>query len=331
MDVDGRYAPFPGALAAPTNIRRPDVDVGQRHQVVAVPDTAYQHATAQMVQSADPPAAQPARRRPSMLAPPGPVSVVLGTSPIKVHEYSEYNVTIQDDATAENGPPRNKRGRPKGWRAAHSSSTMLGSPGARPAVTVGRPGRQKQTPNYSLKRRRKTVARPESPPPRELYLALKPTYTGFLCEWSGCKAELHNMDTLRRHIYVVHLRPQRQHRCLWGKCGQMSVAQQFDGEALATHLEQLHLVPMSWHIGDGPRNRWDWSIKLAADRETVPDFLKDRDGNQVTPSTREQEVEDLPTYRSNRRKLKELIMRRDENLESQSSGTSEGEAMGSGL
>ncbi|KAM3464146.1 hypothetical protein NHJ6243_002679 [Beauveria neobassiana] len=234
-------------------------------------------------------------------------------------------------ATTEDEPPRRSRGRPKGSKAGMSYGQMRGGAGSRSVVHVGRSGRQKHIPNYSLKRRRRTVARPDPRTPRELYQALKPTFIGFLCEWSGCKANLHNMDTLRRHVDAIHLKPREQHCCLWGKCGEQSVARQIDGVALATHLEQAHLVPMTWHVGDGPKNSWNWSIKLEADAEAVADFLKDKEGNQVTPSTRDQLVEDLHTYRTNRRKLKELILRRDENLDSQSSDASEDEDMGSGL
>lgn len=239
---------------------------------------------------------------------------------------------ILEATTTEDEPPRKKRGRPKGWRAGMSYAEMRGGVAPpRSVMRVGRSGRQTQAPDYRLKRRRKAAARPDSPPPRELYLALKPTFTRFLCEWSGCKADLHNMATLRRHVHVVHLQARQKDRCLWGKCGQKSAMQHIDAAAFAEHMEQAHLVPMTWHVGDGPRNSWDWSTKLEADGEAVPDFLKDGDGNQVTPSTRDQEVEDLLTYRNNRRKLRELIMRRDENLESQSSDASEDEEVASGM
>lgn len=201
---------------------------------------------------------------------------------------------------------------------------MRGDPTPRPVVArVGRPGRIKQMPNYALKRRRKATARFDSPPPREVYLALQPTFTRFLCEWAGCKADLHNMDTLRRHVATVHLKSQRQQACLWSTCAKNSSTRPANGKSLVEHLEQAHLVPMSWHVGDGPKNSWDWSTRNDGHNENIPDFLKDKDGNQVTPSTRDQEIEDLLTYRNNRRRLKELIMRRDENLESQSSDESE--------
>lgn len=185
---------------------------------------------------------------------------------------------------------------------------------------VGRPGRQKQAGHYSLKRRRKTLAQEDLPAPRDVYSTLRPTFTRFLCEWSGCRADLHNLDTLRRHVGAVHVKSQTQHHCLWAKCSAKASPPHSNAAALLKHLEEAHLVPMAWHVGDGPKNSWDGgSKKPCTDGEDIPDFLKDKDGNQVTPSTRDQEIEDPVTYRNNRRKLKELIMRRDENLESQSS------------
>ncbi|KAM3444073.1 hypothetical protein NHJ13734_001552 [Beauveria thailandica] len=329
MEMNEHYAPFPGAHAAPTKVdSNSNADADKSWRLAAIPGPAYQNAVAQ--KAASTPAAQPMHERPTLSA-QSPVSVVLRTSPIKVDEYAEYEVAITEPTTTEDEPPRRSRGRPKGSKAGMSYGQMRGGAGSRSVVHAGRSGRQKHIPNYSLKRRRRTVTRPDPRTPRELYHALKPTFIGFLCEWSGCKANLHNMDTLRRHVDAIHLKPREQHYCLWGKCGEQLVARQIDGVALATHLEQAHLVPMTWHVGDGPKNSCDWSTKFEADAEAVADFLKDKEGNQVTPSTRDQLVEDLQTYRTNRRKLKELILRRDENLDSQSSDASEDEDMGSGL
>jgi hypothetical protein len=150
----------------------------------------------------------------------------------------------------------------------------------------------------------------------EIYLSADTEYIDFLCEWTGCKAELQNLETLRRHVHIVHARPQDPERrqCRWGKCGQASAPTSgFMNEAgLDEHLEEAHLVPLGWHVGDGPTNTSDKPTQLSED--DIPDYLKDENGNQVTPSIQDQEIEDLATWRSKRRKLKELLMRRDMNL-----------------
>lgn len=70
------------------------------------------------------------------------------------------------------------------------------------------------------------------------------------------------------------------------------------------------MVPLSWHVGDGPNNI---GCRKAAENE-IPDYLTDENGNQVTPSIRDQQEEDIMTWRKNRRKLKELLIRMNENL-----------------
>ncbi|KAF7542676.1 hypothetical protein G7046_g10128 [Stylonectria norvegica] len=74
-----------------------------------------------------------------------------------------------------------------------------------------------------------------------------------------------------------------------------------------------HLVPFAWHIGDGPRNAPGEEHK-AEEEEEVPEFLMDAEGRQVTPWVRDQQLEDLATWKSNRRKLRDLLRRRNENL-----------------
>lgn len=140
-----------------------------------------------------------------------------------------------------------------------------------------------------------------------MYRQLRPRFPEFLCEWTGCKAELHNLETLRRHVLFVH--GGSGCRCFWGKC-MASVA---TADEFRSHVEEAHMVPVAWHMGDGPRN---WSRYTGGDGEDgqVPDYLLDEHGVQVTPSIRDQEVEDVLTWRMNRRKLKELLIRRDENL-----------------
>ncbi|ELR02767.1 hypothetical protein VC83_04490 [Pseudogymnoascus destructans] len=102
----------------------------------------------------------------------------------------------------------------------------------------------------------------------------QPTYIPFLCEWRGCKAELMNLETLRKHVYIVHGKATKVAEfvakpCLWGKCGKKSQSRDGDGdeemggvvqeevfsdeEAFKAHMEKAHIVPMAWHMGDGPR------------------------------------------------------------------------------
>jgi hypothetical protein len=209
--------------------------------------------------------------------------------------------------------PSAGRGRPKGWKPGMSYSSL------REPNAVARPVRQAKPKTLllgSTKRRGRPPKAP-SPLPWQVYRSLEKSFAAFLCEWRGCKAELHNLDTLRRHILVVHCR-KRPTVCQWGKCGKQVIAVVFpDQQSLRIHIEQAHLIPFSWHVGDGPQN--DSSRRQLPEEEEIPDYLKDECGNQVTPSVRDQEVEDFATYKNNRQKLKDLLVRMNENLPSEES------------
>ena len=102
------------------------------------------------------------------------------------------------------------------------------------------------------------------PPGR--YLA-QPSYKIYRCLWEQCPAELHNLETLKKHV--------RKHRdkseagpfpCLWANCydGNTSAANgsqanskgqrvKFESDiAWQTHMEMKHLDAVAWELGDGP-------------------------------------------------------------------------------
>ncbi|PNY27852.1 Uncharacterized protein TCAP_02223 [Tolypocladium capitatum] len=220
------------------------------------------------------------------------------------------NRTASSASTSAPPPSTQHRGRPKGWKPGMSYSTMRGHV---PLGTRARHVRAKAPPPGFAKRRGRPP-KPPSTPPRAVYNNLKPQFVEFLCEWTGCKAELHNLDTLRRHVYAIHNGGDKR-ACSWGKCGSMELAMEFqDAEQFISHVEEAHLVPFAWHVGDGPRNGEGGSRAVNGLGDEIPGFLKDAEGNQVTPSIRNQEVEDLAAWRVNRRRLRELLIRRNENL-----------------
>ncbi|KAL7909976.1 hypothetical protein GGI35DRAFT_350989 [Trichoderma velutinum] len=215
------------------------------------------------------------------------------------------------------------RGRPKGWKPGMSYASLRGPASPKPVKErTGRPGRpSKPKPlPIGIPKRRGRPPKAPSPLPWQVYRSLPTSFTAFLCEWSGCKAELHNLDTLRRHVSVVHCRKVPL-VCRWGKCAQSSESSppyQFpDVPSLRTHVEKKHLIPFSWHTGDGPQNYGAPNQRLKD--EEIPDYLKDHQGNQVTPSIRDQEVEDFATWKHNRQKLKDLLIQLNDNLPSEES------------
>ncbi|RDA92610.1 hypothetical protein CP533_0918 [Ophiocordyceps camponoti-saundersi (nom. inval.)] len=251
---------------------------------------------------------------------PVPLPKIVGWNAARPGKTTPVTTTTTTTTTSTG---KSSRGRPKGWRAGMSYSEMRGrtppdANKAKSGLPAGPPKRRGRPPRLP------------SPSPREIYHRSRPRFVDYLCEWNGCKAELHNLETLRRHVYAIHgPRDSYGCRCCWGNCAR-SVA---TADEFREHAEEAHLVPIAWHLGDGPRNRLgsyhdhkdDNEGDDDVDEDGIPSFLKDARGVQVTPSIRDQELEDVLTWRNNRRKLKELIIRRDENLPDEDSDVAEEE------
>lgn len=231
-----------------------------------------------------------------------------------------------------------KRGRPKGWRPGMSYSDFRELPKseqqAHAAAHVATQTSDKlpdsvrpQDSGFPKRRGRPPKVRPLTP--GQFFRTIKePEFAIFACEWRMCKAELHNIDTLRRHLHVVH-QPARKPiihpppaddvckplSCRWARCtSEFNTSQDW-----RDHVEERHLAPLSWHVGDGVRNNGDVFARASAHgRDELPNFLFDKQGNQVTPSVRYQELEDEETYRANRHKLEQLYIKINAGLDSDS-------------
>ena len=169
--------------------------------------------------------------------------------------------------------------------------------------------------NYSIVKRRGRPPKPQSPHPLAIYDRLTPKFVPFLCEWRGCRAELQNLDTLARHVTAVHTRRVWTH-CCWASCADAARPMASRAELLA-HIEEVHMEAFRWHVGDGPRNAVVPALTQKQQDEEgqrVPDYLLDDEGRQVTPSVRDQQVEDRATYLKNRRRLRDLLVLMNEKL-----------------
>lgn len=141
---------------------------------------------------------------------------------------------------AASGEPK-KKGRPVGWR-----KWMQKTPSGAPSGLS----------------KRSTMA--SSPVPES-----QPEYKVYKCEWQDCRAELHNLATLRRHIHKLHLKkaPRGGYDCLWAGCGKVTsstdkatnrTSSRFENINSATeaewkeHVEKKHISPIAWELGDGP-------------------------------------------------------------------------------
>lgn len=169
-------------------------------------------------------------------------------------------------------------------------------------------------------------------PPDEIFRTLKPEWVSFLCEWKDCKADLQNLSTLRRHVNAVHLEEQDYEEegkekepwtCLWGSCGLAAQAPTFESyEEMEDHVEEKHMIPFGWHLGEGPKNeilaRKPGKKEGEQDGDDdVPSYLKDKDGNVVTPSIRDQRIEDHAEFKERRKMLWHLMKAFNEGSDSE--------------
>ncbi|KAK4544946.1 hypothetical protein LTR36_003851 [Oleoguttula mirabilis] len=166
-----------------------------------------------------------------------------------------------------------KKGRPFGWRkSVHSREAQ----GLEPAKTGQNPGSRLR----------------QSQGPKDANL-IEPKYQAWKCQWKGCQAELHNLETLKKHVVKLHGKPTDGgvYDCLWQPCeaesehvvgkgkGKASGVASFSGiDSWMNHIDKEHLQSVAWEQGDGPRG--GMSDHHATDSEA---YLSDAQGRSVTP------------------------------------------------
>ncbi|QSZ36048.1 hypothetical protein DSL72_007172 [Monilinia vaccinii-corymbosi] len=154
---------------------------------------------------------------------------------------------------------------------------------------------------------KKRGRRPKQPTPEVEIQAPNPMYLIYKCEWKDCPAQLHNLATLRLHLFKNHKKRENEtYSCFWKGCKAGTTAEGEDelasGPELNTqykckdedewtsHVEKKHLTPYAWHMGDGPQNSLNGPKKY--DPSVLPAYLFDKNGVQVTPSVENQQIED---------------------------------------
>lgn len=173
----------------------------------------------------------------------------------------QFTVATRPKSSANTTPARS---------ALRNASTPLGDqafaviidPNSRntsPGRSDSRPKRKSESRDPS----RRTRGRPSAASKAE------PSYKVYECRWKDCKAELHNLDTLRKHVRKVHRAKAAFGGipCLWTGCGKVSFVQDrktgrhnrvhqnldFGAEELwDQHMDKKHLEPFAWDLGDGP-------------------------------------------------------------------------------
>lgn len=145
---------------------------------------------------------------------------------------------------------------------ADSQARQRASP--RPAP-VSRPKRNLKRPDYRIPPLFESSPEPPpspgipsqkaSPTPRQIYDRMQPKFIQYPCDWNGCKASLKNVETLQKHILIVHAEEARDTLyCRWGDCGTATPITYKSPEDLDKHFETSHLKPLKWRLGDGPKS-----------------------------------------------------------------------------
>lgn len=155
----------------------------------------------------------------------------------------------------------------------------------------------------------------------------------FKCRWRSCHAELHNLDTLRKHISRKHHPTEEEfadhgYICWWKKCkyliqdgDKISVEHNFDNpEDWMEHITEDHLHKIALKLGDGPSaaqigkhtstsldvSKYFYEPNSKASARTFsytdpqsmaqakPRYLSDPKGRATTPSVSEKRNPDLP-------------------------------------
>ncbi|EMD91575.1 hypothetical protein COCC4DRAFT_78864 [Bipolaris maydis ATCC 48331] len=188
--------------------------------------------------------------------------------------YSAFRSATQYNP--DGTPIPKKKGRPVGWRKAIHGS----------AATQARTNSNKDTgllnkhqpPQPSSMRNVRTddaAIRIDSRSPS----VVNRVFQSYKCKWLKCTAELHNMDTLKKHVFRVHRKETVGNilNCLWGDCSKDTHSHSFDLESnWRSHLQQVHFDPLLWELGDGPASG-------LSDSHDSDAYLSDAQGRQVTP------------------------------------------------
>lgn len=177
--------------------------------------------------------------------------------------YSAFRSATESGPDGQ--PLPKKKGRPVGWRKAiHGSAAAQQRP-----ATNGHAGKYKPQQPSTL-RNVGTSGEPIHIGSRSPSVANRvPQYQSFKCKWQNCKAELHNLETLKKHVFKVHKKETLQStlECLWSSCSkevtsfdpmsntsiERHTPYAFETENVwHEHIQQKHFDPLAWELGDGP-------------------------------------------------------------------------------
>ncbi|CAO2650509.1 Nn.00g018010.m01.CDS01 [Neocucurbitaria sp. VM-36] len=222
------------------------------------------------------------------------VSAPRPSSPAAGVGYSAFRSATEYGPDGQ--PLPKKRGRPVGWRKAiHGSVTAQAraSPNGHTGSFIEHQPLQPSSLRNVKPNRDEPIQIDSRSPSVAAHVA---QYQSYQCKWQDCKADLHNLETLKKHVFKVHrkITDRNTLQCLWDDCGkevanhgpmtnvmiERHTPYSFDLESnWRNHIEQSHIRPLSWELGDGPAS----GLSEQADANESEAYLSDAQGRQVTP------------------------------------------------
>lgn len=193
----------------------------------------------------------------------------LGVAPVKGRPKGwKPGMTYREVALRNAGVDPNDPNVPREILMPQRAKKTTGRPPGRPRL----PGGPRPKPSssshaggaFGLKRVGRPPIQPIEAVQRSIFCSEQACFAPFMCEWTGCRAELQNMATLRKHVAVVHGRPEGAAKtCQWRQCASVreppvlymgDADTDKDGRTFLEHIEYQHLAPLEWHRGDGFAN-----------------------------------------------------------------------------
>ncbi|KAL8651284.1 MAG: hypothetical protein Q9210_003345 [Variospora velana] len=149
------------------------------------------------------------------------------------------------------------------------------------------------SPSPSLKDSQPKRGRPRKSSPKTSQQS-RPMHRVYNCHWESCPAELHNLETLKKHVnkHSDKFKDGGPFPCLWRGCG--VAARTVEGAAevemnidagrqplqfgthniWAKHMDERHVSDYAWKVGDGPSIRSDSevsdNVSESARRQNTP-------------------------------------------------------------
>lgn len=187
-------------------------------------------------------------------------STFTGTPNNQLTPMSGYAAFRTQQLGPDGTPLPKKKGRPVGWRkSVHSKEALAQTGGLTPQpASASRPKsgpRTAQTPNgvVVVNSRSPSVASVRRGPA---------SFSVYKCQWENCAAELHNLQTLRKHVSKFHHSKNAHNKwpCFWDQCQENERTMDprtgkpngfSTEEDFIDHMDFAHIGPNAWKLGDG--------------------------------------------------------------------------------